>query len=63
MQNYGFIKFYVAQNKTFQTSLMFDLHTREASILKRSKRIIEKFEHTPTDTSGKNIPEANRGRT
>lgn len=63
MQNY-FIKFYVAQKKkTFQTSLMFDLHTREVTILKRSKRIIEKFERKPTHTIGKNIPETNWGRT
>jgi len=51
------------KKKTFQTSLMFDLHTREVTILKRSKRIIEKFERKPTHTIGKNIPETNWGRT
>jgi len=40
-------------------SLTFDPFTREVTILKRSKRIIEKLEHKPAYTTGQNVSEAN----
>lgn len=59
MKNYGFIKSYVAQKKPFQMSVTLDLFTREVTILKRSERIIEKFEHKPIYRIGKAISDAN----
>lgn len=40
-------------------SLTLDLFTREVTILKRSKRMIEKFEHKPAYITGKVISDAN----
>lgn len=59
MKNCSFIKPYVVQKKPFQMSLTLGPFTREVTILKRSKRIIENFEHKPAYRTGKAISDAN----